>query len=79
MVTEMFMKPFIVLVNWLIDLLPEHELDVPAIDGVVSFIRQLNSLVPIGPVLQLAVTILGMLGVFITIRLVLMVRHVVLP
>lgn len=79
MIVDLVVAPFLLLAKWLLGLLPEYELDVPAVDGMVERIAQINSVLPIGPVLQVAVALLGFLAVFLFIRLVLLVRHTVLP
>lgn len=79
MITDLFMSALFAPINWLLGLLPEHELDLPPVDGVATFLARLDSVVPIGPVITMAMVVLSMAAVFVIIRAVLVVRHVVLP
>jgi hypothetical protein len=79
MVTDAIVRPLLFVFEWLLGLLPDWSPDLPAVDSVVTKIAQLNSLVPIGPPIQLALVMLSFVGVFLLIRLVLLVRHTVLP
>jgi hypothetical protein len=79
MVTDALMRPLLALVEFLLNLIPDWEPDLPGVDSMVAKIGQLDSLVPIGGPLQLAATLLGFVGVFVLFRLVLLVRHTVLP
>jgi hypothetical protein len=78
-IIDLFVGPLLAFFAWLTGLLPEWSPSIPAVDGMVSKIAQLNSLLPIGPVIQLAVVLLGLLALFLTFRIALVVRHVLLP
>jgi hypothetical protein len=79
MVTDAIINAFMAVVDLLFSWLPTYELELPAVDSMVDRIAQLNSVLPIGPVIQVAVVLLGFLFVFLIVRLILLVRHTVAP
>lgn len=79
MITELVAAPFLALMRWLLGLLPDWQPDLPAVDSMVTMIAKIDSVIPIGGPLQMAVTVLGFVAVFFFIRLILTIRHVVLP
>lgn len=80
MVTDFFLGLILSAVEAVVGLLPEGQpLDIPAIDSMVSWIQDLNSVIPVGPVIQAAVALLSLLGVFLAVRLVLTVWNLIWP
>lgn len=79
MIVDAFIGPFLWLFNSLLSLLPEYEFSFPGMGAMQQRIAEVNSVLPIGPILQAAVAVLGFLVVFILFRLVLVIRHVLLP
>lgn len=79
MITDLFLAPFLALFGWIVDLLPEYQLPAPESSGLVVWLARVDSFIPIASAVTAAVVLLGMVGVFLTWRLVLVVRHVLLP
>jgi len=82
MITDLILAPLVALAEWIVGLLP----DAQAVDGatydqtgVVGLLEKVNSIVPIGPAVGLAVGVLSALVAFVTIRAVLTVWHLVWP
>jgi hypothetical protein len=78
-IVDLFIAPFVWLFSWLVNLLPDHTLALPSNATMVTWLGRVDSYVPIGPVVSVAVTLLGFAAAFILWRLVVMVRHIVLP
>jgi hypothetical protein len=78
-IVDLFIAPFVWLFSWLVNLLPDHTLTLPSNATMVTWLGRVDSYVPIGPVVAVAVTLLGFAAAFILWRLVVMVRHIVLP
>ncbi len=72
------------LVGWLAglfgSLLPDDHLPLPAADaGLLGWLARLDSLLPVGPVVQLAVGVLASLAAFLVLRLVLVLWNLAWP
>jgi hypothetical protein len=78
-IVEALMAPLRALFDGLAWLLPDYELTFPGMGPMAEAVANVNSVVPIAPVVQVAVTLLGFFAVFAVFRLVLLIRHVVLP
>lgn len=80
MITDAVMTPVLSAVTWVLGLLPVGSpLPLPALDGFWSLVAQVDSLVPIWPVLYAALGLLAAGMVFVTVRLVLTVWNLVWP
>jgi hypothetical protein len=79
MVTDLFVAPFIAILQFVVNLLPVHTLTLPALDPVAEWIARLDSIIPIAGPLMVVVSVLALAVPFIVVRLALMVRHVIFP
>lgn len=79
MVTDALLGPLLELVGWMLDLLPTDSLDLPDVTLFLGWLGKVNSIVPIGPVVGVAVAVLSTLVVFVLIRAALTVWHIVWP
>lgn len=80
MVTDALLAPLLALLNWLETTLPDGaELSTDGLGGVVDHMAALNTMLPVSEMLTLATGLLASVAIFMTVRLVLVVRHTVLP
>lgn len=80
MVTDFFLGLILSAVETVVGWLPDGvALDLPVIDSMVAWIQDLNSVIPVGPVIQAGVALLSLLGVFLAVRLVLTVWNLIWP
>jgi hypothetical protein len=78
-IVDLIVGPLLDLFSWVLNLIPDWAPDLPSNAGMVSRLGQVDSLVPIGPLVAVALGLLGFGLVFLTVRLIVFVRHVVLP
>jgi len=80
MIVDLLLTPLIAVVEWMVGLLPSGEhLDLPAMDSFTALIAKVNSVLPIAPVIQVAVVVLGALVVFVLVRAALLVWNLIWP
>lgn len=79
MIVDWFISALVAFVEWVAGLLPDHSLSLPAPTAILSRLAQVDSLIPIAAPLAVAATVLAFVVVFVVVRLVLTVRHVLLP
>lgn len=82
MITDAILDPLLAVARWLVDLLPTAELvgvTAQPTAGIVGLLAKVNSILPIGPAITLAVALLSALATFVAIRAVLTVWHIVWP
>jgi hypothetical protein len=79
-IVDLFLEPLLWVADWLVGLLPEGtSLNVPGISGMLQTLAEVDSLIPIAGPLTVVAVLLPVGVVFLLVRLILMVRHVVLP
>ena len=80
MITKLLLAPLVGLANWLNATLPAgHTLTGEGLDQAKASMRGLNALLPVSDVLVMASGVLSLAGVWIVVRLALVVRHTVFP
>jgi hypothetical protein len=80
MITDALLAPLVALMAWLERTLPDGEpLPMTGASGLTDTLAGLNSMLPVQEVMQVAIGLLGLVTVFVTVRMVLVVRHVLLP
>lgn len=80
MITDAILWPLVMLAEWLERTLPDGApLGMPDTSSFWSAVAGLNSLVPVGEVLVVALSLFAALAVFLVIRLVLLVWNLVYP
>lgn len=80
MITDLVLNVFGVAGGWLADALPAAGApSLPGASSVSGVIGQLDSLIPIAGLLQVAAAVLASVLAFFALRLLLLVRYVVLP
>lgn len=79
MIVDAIINALLAIFSPIVDLLPEYDLPAPDASPIVTWLARVDSFVPIAPVLTAAIVLLGFLAVFLTWRLVLVIRHVLLP
>jgi hypothetical protein len=78
-ITDLLLTIVTGLANLALAPLPEGHLDLPSPSGLANVLGGVDSLVPILGPLSLAMTVLAAVGVFIAVRLVLVVVNIVWP
>jgi hypothetical protein len=78
-ITDALLGAALAVWNYAVGLLPDGHLSLPSTSGLSTVLGQVDSLVPILGPLQLALTILSAVGVFIAVRLVLVVINIIWP
>lgn len=79
MVIEWFLDALAAVVTPVIELLPQGNLPLPDPAGITLYMRQLDSFVPVLPLFAITLALLSVTAYFVTLRLVLLVRYVLLP
>lgn len=81
MITDSVLNALATVYGWFVGLLPDAggEPVPPAMTSVTGYLADVNSLVPIDSVVTAAVFVLAFLVPMIAFRLLLLVRHVLLP
>lgn len=78
MILDAILVPLFNMVEWVFAKLPAGQpLDLPGFTSVTGTLAKVNSVIPIGPVMQVAVVLLGALVVFVIVRLILVVINIV--
>lgn len=78
MIIDVLVAPLLRIVERMFRVLPEGQaLDLPGMQSMTDIMAKVNSVIPVGPVVQMAVVLLGALVVFLLIRLVLVIVNIV--
>lgn len=72
MITDALISMITGLFNTVAGLLPSHTLALPDLSGVKQWIADVDSVLPIGGVIQVGVYVLALGAVFVTVRLLMM-------
>jgi hypothetical protein len=79
-ITDALLAPLLALARWLANTLPDGQpLDTSGVAGLRDWLAGLNSLLPVAEVMGAALGLLAAVLVFLLVRLVLVVRHTLLP
>jgi hypothetical protein len=79
-VTDALLAPLLALCEWLVGSLPAGEpFDVPALATVWEWVARVDSVLPVLGLVEVAVGLLAAVVGFFLVRMVLVVRHVLLP
>lgn len=79
MIVDSVVGVLVTFVEWVAGLLPDHEFAPPSPVAIMQTVLDIDSLVPILGPLSMAGGLLALGVVFVVVRLVLLVRHVLLP
>jgi hypothetical protein len=79
MVVDLVVTALAGIVEWVLSWLPTSSVQLPSIAPLSSRILEVDSLVPIAGPIVMAAYLLPFVLVFLLVRLVLMIRHVLLP
>lgn len=72
MITDALIRLVSGLFDGIAALLPDGNLTLPNLSGVRGWLADINSVLPIGGVVQVAVYVLGLAVIFITVRMLMM-------
>lgn len=77
-IIDALLKPLLAMAQWVLDKLPEGQaLALPDLAPVMTPLAKVNSVIPIGPVMTVAIALLLALVVFIVIRVILVIINIV--
>lgn len=78
MIVDAILGPLLAAAAWVLDFLPDGSpLDLPGWGGATTMLAKINSVLPIGPVIGVAIALLSALAVFIVVRLILVIINIV--
>lgn len=80
MITDLLLAPLVALATWLDNTLPDGDpLDQAGLGQATVYLQELNSLLPVYEMLAISSVLLSTVLVFMAVRMVLVVRHTLLP
>jgi hypothetical protein len=78
-IVDLVVQLLLWLVGPVLDLLPDHDPSYVTSSQLMTRLAQVDSFIPIGPVVAAAMVLMAFLTVFLLFRAIAMVRHLLLP